>query len=71
MIITRTPFRISFFGGISDYPEWYKKHGGKVLSTTINKYCYISLRRLPPYFKYKSVIRYTNREEVDSVFDSS
>lgn len=69
MIITRTPFRISFFGGISDYPEWYKKHGGKVLSTTINKYCYISLRRLPPYFKYKSVIRYTNREEVDSVFD--
>ena len=69
MIITRTPFRISFFGGISDYPQWYKKHGGKVLSVTINKYCYISLRRLPPFFKYKSVIRYTNREEVDSVFE--
>lgn len=58
MIITRTPFRISFFGGGSDYPNWYEEHGGAVLNTTINKYCYIMLRYFPPFFKYKYQIRY-------------
>lgn len=52
MIICRTPFRISFFGGGTDYPVWYKEHGGAVLSTSINRYCYVSTRFLPPFFKY-------------------
>jgi len=64
MIITRTPFRISFFGGGTDYPIWYREnHGGAVLSTTFNKYCYISCRYLPPFFDYKYLIRYRLREE--------
>ncbi|MFC1489029.1 kinase [Thermodesulfobacteriota bacterium] len=62
MIITRTPFRISFFGGGTDYPVWYNENGGAVLNTTINKYCYISCRYLPPFFEYKYRIRYTLRE---------
>lgn len=67
MIITRTPFRISFFGGGTDYPVWYKENRGKVLSTAINKYCYINCRYLPPYFDYKFRIRYSIREETMSV----
>lgn len=67
MIITRTPFRISFFGGGTDYPVWYKENGGAVLSTTINKYCYISCRYLPPFFDHKYRIRYTKREETQSI----
>lgn len=67
MIITRTPFRISFFGGGTDYPVWYKESGGVVLSTTINKYCYISCRYLPPFFDYKYRIRYSSREETRSI----
>lgn len=64
MIITRTPFRISFFGGGTDYPVWYRENnGGAVLSTTFNKYCYISCRYLPPFFDYKYLIRYRLREE--------
>lgn len=66
MIISRTPFRISFFGGGTDYPVWYLDNGGAVLSTTINKYCYISTRYLPPFFPYKHRIRYTVREETRS-----
>jgi len=62
MIITRTPFRISFFGGGTDYPIYYNNHGGSVLSTTINKYCYITCRYLPPYFNYKYLIRYSKTE---------
>jgi len=63
MIITRTPYRISFFGGGTDYPAWYKKHGrGAVLSTTINKYCYLNCRYLPPFFKHKYDIKYSKRE---------
>ena len=53
MIITKTPYRISFFGGGSDYPQWYKKHGGSVLSTTIDKHIYITCRHLPDFFKHK------------------
>src|SRR3989338_1431507 len=59
MIITRTPFRISFFGGGTDYPVWYEKNGGSVLSTSINKYCYITCRPLPPFFDYKYKITYS------------
>ena len=67
MIITRTPFRISFFGGGTDYPLWYRENGGAVLSTTINKYCYISCRHLPPFFAYKYRIRYSFREETQNI----
>ncbi len=67
MIITRTPFRISFFGGGSDYPGWYREHGGAVLATTINKYCYISCRYLPPFFDHKHRVVYSNIESVKSI----
>ena len=65
MIISRTPFRISFFGGGTDYPTWYSKNGGAVLSTTIDKYCYISCRYLPPFFEYKHRIVYSRFEQVN------
>lgn len=67
MIITRTPFRISFFGGGTDYPIWYRENRGVVISTTIDKYCYINCRYLPPFFNYRYRIRYTTREEVQHV----
>lgn len=67
MIITRTPFRISFFGGGTDYPVFFKEHGGAVLSTTINKYCYITCRYLPPFFDHKFRIRYTKKEETQTI----
>ena len=67
MIITRTPFRISFFGGGTDYPIFFKEHGGAVLSTTINKYCYITCRYLPPFFDHKFRIRYLNKEETQNI----
>jgi len=69
MIISRTPFRISFFGGGTDYPVWYNENGGSVISAAINKYCFITSRILPPYFKYKHRIRYYDREEVNSISD--
>jgi len=65
MIITRTPLRISFFGGGTDYPVWYRQHGGAVLATTINKCCYISCRQLPPFFEYRSRISYSRVENVE------
>ena len=64
MIITRTPFRISFVGGGTDYPAWFQQHGGQVLSTTIDKYCYITCRHLPPFFDYKHRIVYSAIENV-------
>jgi D-glycero-alpha-D-manno-heptose-7-phosphate kinase len=67
MIITRTPFRISFFGGGTDYPVWYQDNGGVVLATTIDKYCYISCRHLPPFFEYKHRIVYSRIEKVHRV----
>jgi D-glycero-alpha-D-manno-heptose-7-phosphate kinase len=67
MIITRTPFRISFFGGGTDYPAWYREHGGAVLSTSIDKYCYISCRRLPPFFEHKHRIVYSFIENVREI----
>ena len=63
MIITRTPFRISFFGGGTDFPTWYRNNGGAVLSTTIDKYCYVSLRKLPPFFDYKHKIVFFSKQE--------
>ena len=53
MIISRTPYRISFLGGGTDYPEWYLEHGGAVLGTTIDKYCYLTCRYLPPFFEHR------------------
>lgn len=67
MIISRTPFRISFFGGGTDYPVWYREHGGAVLATSINKYCYITLRYLPPFFDYKYRIVYSKHETVENI----
>jgi D-glycero-alpha-D-manno-heptose-7-phosphate kinase len=64
MIITSTPLRISFFGGGTDYPVWYREHGGSVLSTTIDKSCYITCRRLPPFFEYHSRVSYSKIENV-------
>jgi D-glycero-alpha-D-manno-heptose-7-phosphate kinase len=66
MIITKTPLRISFFGGGTDYPVWYREHGGSVLSTTIDKCCYITCRALPPFFEYHSRVSYSKLENVDN-----
>ena len=62
MIITRTPYRISFFGGGTDYPDWYRTNGGEVLAATIDKYCYLSCRYLPPFFPHKIRIVYSKIE---------
>ena len=67
MIISRTPFRVSFFGGGTDYPAWYREHGGAVLSTAIDKYCYISVRELPPFFDHRFRIVYSLVENVKEV----
>ena len=69
MIISKTPFRISFFGGGTDYPVWIKDHGGAVLGTTIDKYAYITCRFLPPFFKHKYRIVYSQMENVKSIND--
>lgn len=69
MIISRTPFRVSFFGGGTDYPAWYQEHKGAVLATTIDKYCYITCRYLPPFFEHKSRIIYSVTEHVQNVED--
>tara|TARA_B100001971_G_scaffold178770_1_gene173856 strand:+ start:67 stop:426 length:360 start_codon:yes stop_codon:yes gene_type:complete len=67
MIISRTPHRISFFGGGTDYPDYYLKYGGKVLGATIDKYCYLSVRKLPPYFKHRHRIVYSKIENVSTI----
>ena len=67
MIITKTPFRISFFGGGTDYPDWYREHGGAVLVTSIDKYCYITCRYLPPFFEHKHRIVYSRIESVQDI----
>lgn len=67
MIISRTPFRISFFGGGTDYPAWYRKHGGAVLATTINKYCYITCRYLPPFFEHRYCVIYSRMEYCQTI----
>jgi len=67
MIISRTPFRISFFGGGTDYPVWYRESGGAVLATTFDKYCYITCRCLPPFFEHKHRIVYSQAELVRDI----
>ncbi len=69
MIISRTPFRVSLFGGGTDYPKWYERHGGAVLGFAIDKYCYISVRRLPPFFEHKHRIVYSVVENVKTIDD--
>lgn len=69
MIINRTPYRISLFGGGSDYKEWFKDHGGMVLSTTIDRYCYILLRRMPPFLGTRYRVFWSQMEKVDTVED--
>jgi D-glycero-alpha-D-manno-heptose-7-phosphate kinase len=71
VIISRTPFRISFFGGGTDYPTWVAKRGGAVLSTTFDKYAYITCRYLPPFFDHKYRISYSRLEHVSSVDEIS
>jgi D-glycero-alpha-D-manno-heptose-7-phosphate kinase len=63
MIISRTPYRISFFGGGTDYPAWYRQNGGAVLAATINKYCYITCRHLPPFFEHRLRVVYSKIED--------
>lgn len=67
MIITRTPFRVSFFGGGTDYPAWFREHGGAVLATTIDKYCYITCRHLPPFFEHRHRVVYSRIENVREI----
>jgi D-glycero-alpha-D-manno-heptose-7-phosphate kinase len=67
MIISKTPFRVSFFGGGTDYPDWYRENGGVVLATAIDKYCYISCRYLPPFFEHRYRIVYSRIENVKTI----
>ena len=69
MIITKTPFRMSFFGGGTDMEEFFKEHGGAVLSTSFDKYCYVTVRHLPRFFDYTTEISYAKTERVTSVDD--
>lgn len=64
MIITKTPFRMSFFGGGTDMPEFFREHGGSVISTTFDKYCYVTARHLPPFFEYTNEAVYSRIERV-------
>lgn len=67
MIITKTPFRMSFFGGGTDFRGFFNEHGGAVLSTTFDKYAYVTVRNLPPFFEYKTHLTYSKEEKVNSV----
>jgi D-glycero-alpha-D-manno-heptose-7-phosphate kinase len=70
MIICQSPFRISYFGGGTDFPDWYNNYGnGMVLSTTINKYCRVFLRTLPPFFSFNYRLRYFDTETVKNIND--
>lgn len=67
MIITQTPFRMSFFGGGTDFSGFYNEHGGAVLSTTFDKYAYVTVRHLPPFFDYRTHLTYSKEEKVNSI----
>lgn len=69
MIITRTPLRVSFFGGGTDFPSWYQENGGAVISTTIDKYCYVSCRKLPPFFPFKNKLTFFSKSEAFNEID--
>lgn len=71
MIVSRTPFRLSFFGGGTDYPAWFRSHGGTVLSTTINKYCYLTVRYLPPFFEHRIRVVYSKIENCQTADEIS
>ena len=67
MLISKTPYRISFFGGGTDYPFWYRKYGGEVISTTIDKYIYLTCRNLPEFFDHKYRIVYSKIELAQNI----
>ncbi len=67
MLMIRTPFRVSFFGGGTDYYDYFSQYGGSVLSTTIDKYCYLTIRKLPPFFEYKNQLTYSKIERFNNV----
>lgn len=69
MIITKTPFRMSFFGGGTDMPEFFNEHGGAVISTTFDKYCYVNVRHMPPFHPYISELVHNKFERVNSIED--
>lgn len=69
MVITKTPFRMSFFGGGTDMPEFFRENGGAVLSTSFDKYCYVTVRHLPRFFDYRSEIIYSKSERVTEMRD--
>ena len=69
MIITKTPFRMSFFGGGTDIEDYFKENGGAVLSTTFDKYCYVTIRHLPRFFEYKTHLTYSKMEYVNNYED--
>ena len=69
MIITKTPFRMSFFGGGTDMEDYFRKNGGAVLSTTFDKYCYVTVRHLPRFFDYSTELSYSKTERVTSIED--
>ena len=69
MIITKTPFRMSFFGGGTDMPEFFKEKPGAVLSTTFDKYCYVNVRHLPRFFDYSTELSYSKTERVTDIND--
>lgn len=66
MVITQTPFRMSFFGGGTDFEEFYREHGGAVISATFDKYCYVNVRHLPRFFDYQTELSYSRIEKVNS-----
>jgi D-glycero-alpha-D-manno-heptose-7-phosphate kinase len=67
MIITKTPFRLSLFGGGTDYPAWYEKHPSKCLSAAMGHYCYLTVKKLPPFFEYRNRIVYSKTEDVNDI----
>lgn len=67
MVITKTPFRMSFFGGGTDIEDYFKMYGGAVLSTTFDKYCYVNVRHLPPFFEYRTELSYSKTERVNYI----
>ena len=71
MIYTKTPFRMSFFGGGTDYPPFFREHGGSVIATTFDKYCYVSVRHLPRFFDYRNQLTYSRIEKTKEVLSDS
>ena len=67
MIITRTPYRLSLFGGGTDYNDWFEVHGGRILAAAMRHYCYLTVRRLPPFFEHTMRIVYSKIESVSDV----